>query len=142
MDEKEGILSFTLYKIEKGREKICKCNPPHYILDEVNRIVTCQDCGATIDAFEALMAINRYIDQYTEYQKEAIQKANSYREMANEELHRRFRNKAFKDMDSHYQKGLYPYCPECGRIFDPAKITQWQIMPAQNEGRDEERTNK
>lgn len=37
MDElikkENNILSFTLFKVEKGREKICKCNPPHYEID-------------------------------------------------------------------------------------------------------------
>ena len=42
------IISFSLAKIERGREKLCKCDPPHYEIDTVNRIVSCQDCGATV----------------------------------------------------------------------------------------------
>ena len=40
------IIFFNLVRIERGREKLCKCNPPHYEVDTVNRIVSCQDCGA------------------------------------------------------------------------------------------------
>ena len=53
------IISFSLAKIERGREKLCKCDPPHYEIDTVNRIVSCQDCGATVDAFDALLALAR-----------------------------------------------------------------------------------
>ena len=67
IEDMGGVLSFTLFKVEKGREKICKCNPPHYEIDPVNPIVTCMDCGATLDAFEALMALYNHIDQYREY---------------------------------------------------------------------------
>lgn len=125
IEEKDKILSFTLFKIEKGRKKICKCNPPHLEVDVVNRIVTCTDCGATLDAFDALVTICEYMNRYEEYQREAIKKTNIYREEANKELRRRMRNKAFKDMDSEYQSGLYPHCPECGKLFDPMRISSW-----------------
>lgn len=125
IEEQDKILSFTLLKVEKGREKICKCNPQHYEVDTVNRIVTCKDCGATLDAFDALVTLCEHMKRYEEYQREAIEKANAYREMANAEWRRRMKNRAFKEMDSAYQKGLYPYCPKCGKMFDPIKITRW-----------------
>ena len=53
------IISFDLVRIERGREKLCKCDPPHYEIDTVNRIVSCQDCGATVDAFDALLTLAR-----------------------------------------------------------------------------------
>lgn len=96
IEDMGGVLSFTLFKVEKGREKICKCNPPHYEIDPVNRIVTCMDCGATLDAFEALTVFCNYIKEYEDYQEEAIKKINVYRELANEESRRRFKNKAFR----------------------------------------------
>jgi len=125
IEEKNKVLSFTLFKIEKGREKICSCNPPHYIIDTANRIIVCDDCGAVIEPFEALLNVAEYTKEYEEYQKKALKKINSYREMANEELRRRFRNKAFKDMDAQYKSGMLPHCPKCGEIFEPTEITRW-----------------
>ncbi len=125
IEEKGKVLSFTLYKAERGREKICKCNPPHLEIDTTNRIVVCKDCGATIDPFEALLTFAEYTEEYEKYQEEALEKINSYREMANEELRRRMRNKAFKDMDINYRNGMYPHCPKCGEMFDPMKLTHW-----------------
>ena len=125
IQEKDKILSFTLFKVEKGREKICNCNPPHYEIDTTNRIVICKDCGATIDPFEALISICGYNDKMKEYQEKAIERARTYAEWADKEHRRRMKNKAFKDMDVQYQNGLYPYCPKCGKMFDPAKLTHW-----------------
>lgn len=126
IQEKNGIVSFTLFKVERGREKICRCNPPHYIIDEVNRIVTCEDCGATIDPIEALLTLCNYTKNLEEYQSEAIEKINAYRKMADEEWKRRMKNRVFKEMDKYYQQELYPVCPECSKQFDPIKISQWQ----------------
>lgn len=125
IEEKDKVLSFTLFKVEKGREKICKCNPPHYEIDTENRIVTCMDCGATLDAFEALMVFYNYMDTYREYQEKALEKCKLYGEWANKEWCRRMKNKAFKDMDSQYQNGMLPHCPKCGEIFEPMEIKSW-----------------
>ncbi len=125
IEEKDNVLSFTLYKVERGREKICKCNPPHFEVDTTNQIVVCLDCGATIDPFEALIRICEYTDQIKAYQEQALEKARIYAGWADKEWRRRMKNKAFKDMDAQYQNGLYPYCPRCGEMFDPLKLTHW-----------------
>ena len=44
-------------KSSEEEKKLCKCDPPHYEIDVVNRIVSCQDCGATVDAFDALVTL-------------------------------------------------------------------------------------
>ena len=120
IEGKDKVLSFTLFKVEKGREKICKCNPPHYEIDTENRIVTCMDCGATLDAFEALIALCNHMDRYREYQEKALEKCKLYGEWR-----RRMKNKAFKDMDKAYQSEMFPHCPKCGEVFDPMEIKRW-----------------
>lgn len=122
---KDGIVSFALFKVERGREKICKCNPPHYVIDTVNRIVTCEDCGATIDAFDALKEIAVHIESLEEYQIMAKRRAKVYAEDANREYDRILKNRAFRDMSEHYKNGLFPICPDCGKAFDPKKINRW-----------------
>ena len=125
ISDKGNIISFTLCRLEKGREKICQCSPPHYVIDTTNRIVTCDDCGAVLDAFDALTVLCGYIKQYEEYQEKAIERADTYRRLADEELRRRFRNKAFKDMDANYRKGMLPHCPKCGELFEPTELRHW-----------------
>lgn len=125
IEEKGEILSFTLFNVKKGREKICKCNPPHYEIDTQNRIVTCMDCGAILDAFEALMALCQYIDRYEEYQQKAFEKYKIYGELADKEYHRRMKNKALKEVDKQYQSGMLPICPKCGKAIEPMEITNY-----------------
>lgn len=123
--EKDNILSFTLFKVEKGREKICKCHPPHYEIDTVNRIVSCRDCGATVDSFEALLNVAEYADDFVKYQRKAIETIKTQSEFADKEFHRRMRYRAFKEMDKQYQNDLLPICPRCGRAFEPMEIRQY-----------------
>lgn len=84
------IISFSLAKIERGREKLCKCDPPHYEIDTVNRIVSCQDCGATVDAFDALLALARRYELLEDEQRKMLSKAKLYGAMARD--HERVRN--------------------------------------------------
>lgn len=123
--EKDGIISFDLFRIERGREKICKCNPPRLVIDEQNRIVTCESCGATLDGFEALMKLANYLDKIHEYETVALDKASAYAKLADKERRRRMKNAVFKNMDKQYQNGMYPYCPKCGEMINPIKIKRW-----------------
>ena len=109
------IISFNLARIERGREKLCKCDPPHYEIDTVNRIVSCQDCGATVDAYELL----------EDEQRKMLSKAKLYGAMADAEFDRMRRNKTFRIMDENYKKGLYPICPKCAEVIDPVDIRHW-----------------
>lgn len=114
---------------ESAVRKLCKCNPPHLEVDPVNRIVTCKDCGATIDPLEALLSICKYNEQLEEYQREALERARMWADLADSELRRRIKNAAFKDMDKQYRNGLYPVCPCCGEIFDPMEIRRFSHKP-------------
>ena len=125
INETGEVISFDLFRIERGREKICKCNPPRLVIDVQNRIVTCECCGATLDGFEALMKLADYLDEIEEYKNSTLYIANKYAKLADEEWRRRMRNKVFKDMDKNYMDGLYPYCPKCGEMINPIKITHW-----------------
>lgn len=121
----EKVISFELLKLQAGKKKICTCNPPQYEIDSVNRIVICSKCGATIDAFDALLNLCNYTKKYEEYQTEALEKIKVYREMAEAELKRRIKNGIFKDMDTQYKNGMFPHCPECGKEFNPIQINRW-----------------
>lgn len=119
------IISFNLARIERGREKLCKCDPPHYEVDTVNRIVSCQDCGATVDAFDALVTLARRYELVEDAQRKMLSKAKLYGEMADAEFRRMRRNKTFRDMDENRRKGLYPICPKCSEVIDPVDIRHW-----------------
>lgn len=125
IENKDNVISFSLLKIEKGKEKICRCNPPHFEIDTVNRLVTCTDCGAVLDAFDALVTVAGYQDKWSEYQEKAKKQAKIYKELADKEWRRRIQNKMFKDMDKNFREGLYPVCPKCNEIINPMEINTY-----------------
>jgi len=113
------VISFNLAKIERGREKLCICDPPHYEIDVVNKVVSCSDCGATVDAFDALLALARRYEMLEDAQQKMIAKAREYGKMADERMRK---NKAFQEMEEHYRNGL---CPKCNEMIDPLDIRGW-----------------
>ena len=122
---RSDIVSFDLVRINRARGKMCKCNPPHYEVDTTNRIVTCSDCGAVVDAFDALVSLAKRYEDLEEAQQRMLSKAQSYAKMADEEFQRMRRNKVFRDMESNYRNGLFPICPKCMKAFDPVHIQGW-----------------
>ena len=50
----EKIKRIDVLKVEYGKRKLCECRNPHYEIDNVNKIVQCEDCGAIVEPFEAL----------------------------------------------------------------------------------------
>ena len=121
----DKVISFELLRVERGREKICKCNPPRLVIDEQNRIVTCKSCGATLDGFEALMKLANHLDKIHEYETAMLERTNAHKKLADKDWKRYRMNRVFKEMDEKYHGGLYPYCPKCEQMIDPVKITHW-----------------
>lgn len=122
---KENITSFDLLRINKGMKKICRCNPPHYELSIENRIIMCRDCGAVVDPFEAMLSIAGYHEQLREETNRLTEKVKVYSEQANKELKRMCKSRVFREMEEAYRNDMLPRCPECGKYFDPLKITCW-----------------
>ncbi len=118
-------VSIELLRINRGRKKLCQCNPPHYDIDPVNRIVMCTDCGAVVDPFEALLMLCQNYEIYQEDIKRLRKKAQVYAEEANKEFDRMCRARTFREMERNYRINMLPVCPECGNNFDPVKIKSW-----------------
>lgn len=118
--QENNIIRFDLARIEKGKERLCKCKIPHYEIDAVNRLVMCSDCGAVMDSFEVLRDICRRWEAFEDYQKKALDKIAAYSEEANRQFNRRMRNGWFKDMEREYlNRDMLPVCPHCQNPFDP-----------------------
>lgn len=112
-------------RVNRGRKKLCQCNPPHYEIDPENRIVMCTDCGAVVDPFEALLSLCKNYEIYQTDISRLREKAKSYDDEANKEFNRMCRGRKFREMEQNYRQNLLPTCPECGSSFDPVKITSW-----------------
>ena len=121
----KDIVRFDLVKINRGREKLCKCVVPHFEIDTENRIVLCQKCGAILDPFEARVKLAEHPEKMVEMQKRMQERIKAYKEEAEQERSKMIKSKVFREMQRHYNAGLFPYCPECQKKFDPTKIKEW-----------------
>lgn len=127
MDKKEKIFDFDLLRVNRGRKKICQCDPPHYDMDTVNRIVMCRDCGAVVDPFDALLSVaSDYYEKYREDIKRLRNKAEVYANEADKEQRRMRKSRIFREMEESYRKNMFPCCPICEQYFDPMEITNWR----------------
>lgn len=120
------ILSFDIAKINRGKEKICKCKYPHYEIDTVNRLVMCTDCGAVVEPFDALLSFVERIEEIEQLQKRMREKAIHYGEFADEEMHRMIKNRVFREMNEKYKRDMIPRCPKCGDFFEPTDLKEWK----------------
>ena len=121
----KDIVRLDLVKINRGREKLCKCVAPHFEIDTENRIVLCQKCGAILDPFEALVKLAEHPEKMVEMQKQMQERIKAYKEEVEQERSKMIKSKVFREMQRHYNAGLFPYCPECKMQFDPVKIDRW-----------------
>lgn len=119
-----NVIRFDVLKVEYGKEKMCKCVSPHYEIDYQNHLVYCQDCGAIVDPFEALVHIARdfkRIDDHTEIMLEQRRQIEKYHP----------RRLVIKKLEEQYissrKNNLEPSCPYCGRVFPLEKLleTSW-----------------
>lgn len=53
----DKLVSLDQVRINRGLEKICKCENRKFVIDPTNRRVTCGSCGAVVDPYEALYEI-------------------------------------------------------------------------------------
>lgn len=119
------IISFDLAKINRGKEKICKCKKPHYEIDTTNRLVMCTDCGAILEPFDALLSLAERMEEVEKLQNKMIGKAKTYSELASEEFSKLIRSRVFRNMNEKYKNGMFPICPECNTPFEPTEIQSW-----------------
>ena len=127
------IDDLDLIRIKRGTKKICRCCEPNMIVDPDARTVYCGECGAEVEAFEAIKRLAYNGERWLDRRKSLIA------EVAELEKKRR-RTTLFRDMERSYLtpnggKKLYPICPCCKNTFRYEEIAGWSIrLPPENEG--------
>ena len=118
----DNVVNFTTFKITRDIKKICQCPDPTYVIDTKNRLVTCSQCGAYTDPFDALMCL---AEKPERLEREVGALLNQRREIANYKPHMI----VFRELEQHYRKGkhgrMLPRCPHCRNGFYFEKITGW-----------------
>ena len=123
MDElQDKIINFTSLKIKYDRQKICQCPEPTYEIDIENRLVTCSQCGAYTDPFDALVCLAMKPDRLLR-EMEALLRQRQ--QIVNYKPHMI----VFRELEEQYRKGkhgrMLPYCPQCGELFRFEDIAGW-----------------
>ncbi len=125
-------IDFQLMKINRDAQKVCKCNPPTYEIDPINRLVQCTKCNAYIQPFDALMSMSERIEQYTDEIERLVERKNELANQINQQIdqlnelsERRFRMNVFRNLQNEYMRGMMPSCPHCERPFDPTEISYY-----------------
>lgn len=117
----DKIKRIDVLRVEYGKKKLCQCANPHYEIDYQNKLVTCMDCGAIVDAFEALTEI---ASSYDRLGNQVEQLLKQRKEIVNYKPHL----VVIKELERSYRAqnfSMVPCCPRCGEAFDLPEITHW-----------------
>ena len=118
----DNVINFTVLKIRHDKQKICQCKEPTYEIDIENKLVTCSQCGAYTDPFDALVCLATKDEQYV---RETEMLLEQRREIMNYKPHMI----VFRELEQQYRKGkhgrMLPRCPRCGELFHFEDIKGW-----------------
>ena len=117
MDElPDKIIQLTALRRNNNLSKRCACLHPRYEIDENCREVICAQCGAKVDAFDALAHLARDSEWW---QREVESLLEQRKEIANWKPHL----PALKNMERENRQGMIPVCPHCGKGIKVEEIT-------------------
>jgi len=123
MNEKlpDNIIRFDCLKIDYNRRKLCECENPRYVIDDKNKMVNCEVCGAVIEPYAALENLARILARKENRLEQMLAQA---KELANYKPHLRI----IKDIERKYRQdhfSMIPICPHCKEPFDLAELSWW-----------------
>ena len=117
----DKIKRIDVLRVEFGKKKLCNCHEPHYEIDNQNKLVHCEDCGAIVDPFTALVEIARHYDRIASQAEELLEQR---KQIQNYKPHL----VVMKELESRYRADNYsmmPVCPRCREPFDLTELTSW-----------------
>lgn len=111
MEIPDKVKRIDVIRVERGKGKMCKCYAPHYLVDADNRLIYCEDCGAIVDPYDALLEITRHYDRIADQIQTQLNLAN---EVKNYKPHLRI----IKELEKKARTSLVPRCPRCDEAFE------------------------
>ena len=115
----DRIERFDLLRVEYDAKKLCRCRNASYEVDYQNRLVRCQQCGAIVDPFEALVKISKDITRYEDHLDYLLEERKRLEEWKPRLL-------VIRKLAERYHSGkMAPICPRCKEAFDLKEITSW-----------------
>lgn len=119
----DKVVGLDQIRINKGLEKLCKCKGRKFTVDEQNRRITCNSCGAVVDPYDAMyeLATNgdklqKQVEHLLEQRKQIL----SYKPWL----------VAIKKIEKQYRgRKMIPNCPRCSEPFYLEELTSWSGKP-------------
>jgi len=113
------IVQIEDLRIDRNIGKVCTCHKPKRIINTRSRQVFCEDCGAMIDPFDALLTVARQMDSHNHAihrirdQAEVLKKYKPYL-------------KVIQQLEKEYRgKKMLPNCPRCDEPFYLEELNHW-----------------
>ena len=111
MSEKlpDKIIPISTLRINRDKTKICKCHNRKFEIDTTNRIITCQECGAIIHPYDALLDIASHYEQFG---REVDNLLTQRKQILDYKPHLL----VMRELEKIYMGGrMLPCCPHCSR---------------------------
>lgn len=113
------VIGIDQIRINRGIEKICKCDSRRFVVDTQNRRITCGSCGAIVDGYEAMyeLAMNgerlkNQVDNLLEQRKQIM----NYKPWL----------LTIRSLEKQYRgKKMLPCCPRCDEPFYLEELKSW-----------------
>lgn len=113
------LISLDEARINRGREKICKCPKRKVVIDTTNRRVTCSSCGAVVDPYDALLDFARRREELTENVERLLEQRKQI-------INYKPWLKVIKNLESQYRgHKMIPNCPRCNEPFYLEELVHW-----------------
>ncbi|MFA9459101.1 hypothetical protein ACERJO_20460 [Halalkalibacter sp. AB-rgal2] len=118
-DLPDKIIELDQIRINRGIEKICKCEKRRFVIDTRNRRVNCSSCGSVVDPYEAMyelatngQELQRQVENLLEQRKQIA----SYKPWL----------VVIKRLEKDYRgRKMLPNCPRCHEPFYLEELTSW-----------------
>jgi len=103
----DKIIPISTLIINRAKRKTCQCRNRKFEIDTTNREVICQECGAIVDPYDALLSIATHYDQLSEEVKYLLEQR---KKIIDWEPHL----VAIRKLELIYRGGkMIPCCPHC-----------------------------
>lgn len=119
----DKLVSLDQVRINRGLDKLCKCEKRKFVIDTTNRRVTCSSCGAIVDPYDALLEL---AENREEYERQAKRLLEQKKQIASYKPHLA----VIKDIEKRYRgRKMLPICPRCNEPFYLEEIARWAGKP-------------
>ena len=103
----DKVIPISTLRINRNRDKKCTCRNRKFEIDTQNREISCQECGAVIDPYVALLDIASHYEQFG---KEVDSLLTQRKQIIDYKPHLL----VMRELEKIYMGGrMLPCCPHC-----------------------------